>query len=271
MFQLIVVVVQKNCRGEKLRRIVISDIHGCAAELDQLLNKTKAQPGEVIFLGDYVDSGPDSIEVLNIVREWCRKGATALLGNHDDLFLQWLEGKELIFYYGGRNGGMATINSCLQRLGMERVEFSQLMRDIRKEIQIRKIIQDRFRAQIFFLQSLPLFKKEGQFIFVHAGINSKHGLDKTTKVEFLHLRDEFIYGYNRSETVIFGHTPTRKIHNQDNVYFGPNRVIGVDGGCAFGGQLNALIITNGEFSTTTVNKAFSPAARLADDSGNKSK
>ncbi|WP_404331629.1 metallophosphoesterase [Mesobacillus maritimus] len=237
-----------------MRKIAISDIHGCAAELDQLLIKTKAQPEEVIFLGDYVDSGPDSIEVLDMVKEWCRQGATALLGNHDDLFLQWLEEKENILYYGGRNGGMATINSCLHRMGMDQVAISQLLSDVRKENQIRKIIQDRFHSQISFIKSLPLFKMDSNLIFVHAGVNPKNGLEKTTKLEFLHLRDEFIYEYNFPETIIFGHTPTRKIHNQDNIYFGPNRVIGIDGGCAFGGQLNALILDNGEFSTTSVVK-----------------
>jgi serine/threonine protein phosphatase 1 len=237
---------------KKLRQIAISDIHGCAKELDQVLKNTKAHPEEVIFLGDYVDSGPDSIGVLDKVIEWSRQGATALLGNHDDLFLQWLEEKESILYYGGRNGGMATINSCLQRLGMDKVTISQLLSDVRKENQIRKIIKDRFHSQISFIRSLPLFKKESDLIFVHAGINPKNGLEKTKRLEFLHLRDEFIYKYNCPETVIFGHTPTRKIHNQDNVYFGPNRVIGIDGGCAFGGQLNALIINQGVFSTRSV-------------------
>ncbi|MGM0901911.1 MAG: metallophosphoesterase [Bacillota bacterium] len=235
-----------------MRQIVISDIHGCAVELDQLLIKTKAQPEEVIFLGDYVDSGPDSIEVLDRVKEWCSQGASALLGNHEELFLQWLEEKENILYYGGRNGGMATINSCLHRLGMDQVAISQLLSDVRKEYQVRNIIQDRFHEQISFIESLPLYKKNSELIFVHAGINPKNGLEKTTKLEFLHLRDEFIYEYNLSETVIFGHTPTRKLHNQDNVYFGPNRVIGIDGSCAFGGQLNALIIESGVFSTTSV-------------------
>lgn len=237
-----------------LRRIAISDIHGCAAELEQLLKKTKAQPEEVIFLGDYVDSGPDSMEVLDMVQEWCSQGATALLGNHDDLFLHWLEEKENILYYGGRNGGMATINSCLRRLGMGQLGISQLMSDVRKENQIRKSIQDNFKEQISFIQSLPLVKKDSDLIFVHAGINPKYGLEKTTKLEFLHLRDEFIYEYNKPETVIFGHTPTRKIHNEDNVYFGPNRVIGIDGACAFGGQLNALMIDNGMVTTTSVGK-----------------
>ena len=232
---------------------MISDIHGCATELDQLLQKTNAQPEEVIFLGDYVDSGPDSIRALDTVREWCIQGATALLGNHDDLFIKWLEDKEIIFYYG-RIGGMATINSCLSKLGIDRMEYSQLLDDEKKENEIRKIIKENYQDQFSFLQSLSLFKKETGLIFVHAGINPKKGLDKSNKVELLNIRNEFIYEYDDLETVIFGHTPTSKIHGQNGVYFGPNRVIGIDGGCAFGGQLNALIINEGMFSTAAVLK-----------------
>lgn len=234
-----------------MKKIVISDIHGCAAELAQLLQKTNARPEEVIFLGDYVDSGPDSLSVLETVREWCIQGAEALLGNHDDLFLQWLEDKEIIFYYG-RVGGIATINSFLHRLGMDRVEYSQLENDEKKENELRKIIKDHYDKQITFLQSRPLFKKDEELIYVHAGINPKKGLDKSNKIELLNIRNEFIYEYKGRETVIFGHTPASKIHGDNNVYFGPNRVIGIDGGCVFGGQLNALIISNGEFSSTSV-------------------
>lgn len=236
-----------------MRRIAISDIHGCAAELDQLLQKTSAQPDEVVFLGDYVDTGPDSIEVLEKVKEWCSQGAAALLGNHDDLFLRWLEGKEIIYYYG-KTGGIATINSCLQRLGLDKIDYTQLLHNEQKESEVRRLIQKEFQEQISFLKSCPLFKKESDLIFVHGGINPKKGLKKTTKTEFLHLRDEFIYEYNGQESVIFGHTPTKRIHKSNDVYFGKNRVIGIDGGCAFGGQLNALIIYDGHFSTEAVLK-----------------
>jgi serine/threonine protein phosphatase 1 len=236
-----------------MRRIAVSDIHGCAAELNLLLDKTKAQPGEVIFLGDYVDTGPNSIGVLDTVSEWCRQGATALLGNHDDSFLRWLEGKEIIYYYG-KTGGIATINSFLARLGVGTVDLAQLQHDEKKENDCRKMIQEHFQSYISFLQSCNLFKKESNLIFVHAGISPSKGLEKTTKTEFLHLRDEFIYEYSGQETVIFGHTPTKRIHKSNEIYFGPNSVIGIDGGCAFGGQLNALIIKDGEFCTEAIVK-----------------
>ena len=234
-----------------MRKIVISDIHGCVAELNGLLKKTSAQPEEVIFLGDYVDTGSESVAVVDTVRKWCNQGATALLGNHDDLFIQWLEEKEDIFYYG-RVGGIATINSCLQGIGMDQVEYSHLLNDVKKEKEIRKIILDTYQDQISFLQSLPLFKQEGEIIFVHAGIHPKKGLEKTTKDDFLNIRNEFIHHYQGLETVIFGHTQTSKIHAHNDIYFGENRVIGIDGGCAFGGQLNALMINDGNYTSHAV-------------------
>ncbi|WP_077211948.1 metallophosphoesterase [Bacillus dakarensis] len=236
-----------------MRKVVISDIHGCAEELKHLLQKINAQPKEVLFLGDYVDKGPDSIDVLEMVREWCSQGAEALLGNHDELLIQWLEDKEDIFYYG-RIGGVWTINSFLKRLGMDKVWYDDLLKNKDKENEIRKIIKDHYQEQIDFIKSRPLFKRESGFIFVHAGIDPIKGLEQTTREQFLHIRNEFIYHYEGSETVIFGHTQTSRIrdHHSTEVYFGDNNVIGIDGGCAFGGQLNALMIEDGKFTTASV-------------------
>ncbi|MCM3765540.1 metallophosphoesterase [Neobacillus niacini] len=157
-----------------MRKIAISDIHGCAAELDRLLEKTKAVAGEIIFLGDYVDTGPNSLDVAERVGEWCSQGATALLGNHDDLFLRWLEGKEIIYFYG-KTGGIATINSFLDRIEFERVEYTQLLHDENKENDIRKrskiIFSIRFpscnparylnRNQILFLSMRESIRRKG--------------------------------------------------------------------------------------------------------------
>jgi len=62
-------------------------------------------------------------------------------------------------------------------------------------------------------------------------------------MEFLWIREEFHVGYQGEKTVIFGHTPTYKLHQNPinyNAYFGENNIIGIDGGAVFGGQLHAL-------------------------------
>lgn len=238
--------------GDLPQRIVaISDVHGCTEELSELLEKVSAHPRELILLGDYVDSGPDSAGAVRTVMTWVQEGAVALLGNHDELFLQWLQGVEELFYYG-RVGGMKTINSFLRELGHQPVEYEELLRDREWEEEIRRSIREAFEAEIQFLAERPLTAQREGMLFVHAGIEPKKGLEKTRREQLLHIRDEFIYGYAGEQIVVFGHTRTRRIHGTDDVYFGPNRVIGIDGGCAFGGQLNALVVKNGQFQTVHV-------------------
>jgi serine/threonine protein phosphatase 1 len=185
---------------------------------------------------------------------WVENGAAALLGNHDELFLEWLAGHEDIFYYG-RIGGLATINSFLAKMGLNSVGYTELLDDNGKEREIRRRIIESFQGEISFLKERPLFMESREMIFVHAGIDPKRGLHKSYRQELLNIRDEFIYHYDGERTVVFGHTRTRKIHGSDEVYFGENRIIGIDGGCAFGGQLNALIIEDGGYDTAAVKKS----------------
>jgi hypothetical protein len=68
------------------RTIFIGDVHGCVRELSFLLNKVEPQPGDrLIFLGDLVDKGPDSLGVLNIARVMLASypGSTVIFGNHE--------------------------------------------------------------------------------------------------------------------------------------------------------------------------------------------
>lgn len=227
--------------GDNLRLIAISDIHGCNAQLQRLLEKVKAQPEELLFLGDYVDSGPDSAKVLQRIAALERQGAAALLGNHDALFLDWLKGLEDIRYYCDV-GGLNTINSFLSLLDIPPVDAFTICYNSRKEAEIRTLIQREFAAEIQFLATRPLYEKRDQFLFVHAGIDPEKGLLHTSKEQFLNIRESFIHRYQGEEFVVFGHTRTRRLHDTDHIYYGSNRVIGIDGGCAYGGQLNALII-----------------------------
>ncbi len=224
-----------------MRWIAISDIHGCDAQLQQLLEKVKAQPEELLFLGDYVDSGPDSARVLRRVAGLERRGSVALLGNHDALFLDWLQGLEDIRYYCDV-GGLNTINSFLSILGLPPVDAFSICFSSQKENEIRAVIQREFTTEIQFLSTRPLYEQREQLLFVHAGIHPENGLFQTSKEEFLNIRESFIHHYQGEEIVVFGHTRTRRLHGTDHIYRGSNRVIGIDGGCAYGGQLNALII-----------------------------
>src|ERR1019366_10607556 len=98
--------------------IVIGDIHGMAAKLESLLGQidmwcaanARAERRQLIFLGDYIDRGPDSREVLQIVQRLQAEGAICLRGNHEELMLQATESKRDLANFLA-NGGAATITS----------------------------------------------------------------------------------------------------------------------------------------------------------------
>src|ERR1700731_4877184 len=79
--------------------IVIGDIHGMAAKLENLLGQidtwcaanARAALRQLIFLGDYIDRGPDSRQVLRIVQRLQAEGAICLRGNHEELMLRATE------------------------------------------------------------------------------------------------------------------------------------------------------------------------------------
>jgi serine/threonine protein phosphatase 1 len=98
--------------------IVIGDIHGMAAKLESLLAQidmwcvanARAELRQLIFLGDYIDRGPDSREVLQIVQCLQAEGAICLRGNHEELILQATESERDLANFLA-NGGDATITS----------------------------------------------------------------------------------------------------------------------------------------------------------------
>ena len=95
------------------RILAIGDIHGRLDKLKALLGGISWIPDEdtLVFIGDYVDRGPDSAGVIDHIlglRKWSDK-VVCLRGNHEQIFLDFLEGKNTeTFLY---NGGQATIDS----------------------------------------------------------------------------------------------------------------------------------------------------------------
>ena len=75
-----------------MKRYVVGDIHGCFDELSQLITEIAKHAGieesyKIIFVGDYIDRGPDSRAVVNLVRKMESIGHVALMGNHEDMFV----------------------------------------------------------------------------------------------------------------------------------------------------------------------------------------
>lgn len=194
------------------RILAVGDLHGCVDKLQILMAGLGWNPEEdlLVFIGDYVDRGPDSagvIEHLLGLYQWT-DNIVCLKGNHEQILLDFLEGKnEQTFLF---NGGDATIESY----GGEEAGFPE----------------DHFE----FLISLPPYYETEDYIFVHAGLRDGIPLENQTEEDLIWIRDEFIYSdYDHGKLVIFGHTPRQEplvMHNK----------ICIDTGAVFGGNLTCL-------------------------------
>jgi serine/threonine protein phosphatase 1 len=220
-----------------IRTLVISDIHGCYQEFRELLELVKYKPkaDKLILLGDLVDRGPGSKEVVEYVIKLSREeNVIVLRGNHDQRFIDVMtyEGteEELKFF---DYGGLQAINSYQDNndndLPSERLK------------KVRHIIQSKYTHHITFLDSLPYFYEDQNHIFVHAGLNPnyKNWKEQPTR-DFMYIKDPFIFAKtNVNKKVVFGHTKTFDIHGSPEIWFGDDK-IGIDGGCVYGMQLNCL-------------------------------
>lgn len=201
------------------RRIfAIGDVHGCALELEALLEKMAFTPDDlIVFLGDYVDRGPDSRRVIDIVLELSeRNEVVALKGNHEALFLDFLDHPESsgagLFVL---NGGSATLANYASDDG--KIEIPE--------------------AHIRFLRELRLCFQTEDYFFVHAGVPPQplETLDiQKHEMAMLWSRQPFLSSqYKWEKMIVHGHTPMRSPEIL------PNR-INIDTGCVYDGKLTAV-------------------------------
>ena len=207
-----------------MRCYVIGDIHGCLDELRYLIEGLPLESGDrLVFLGDYVDRGPNSKGVLTYILELQKQEDlefVCLKGNHEDMFLAYLglpgQHGDMFLY----NGGQATLISY----GINS-----------KQAPLEEIISQISPDHIDFLKNLKMYFVMEPFICVHAGINPSKSLKKQTDSDLLWIRDEFIYNPHRLPyTVIFGHTP------RTSVLFDLPYKIGLDTGLVYGNKLSCL-------------------------------
>lgn len=226
------------------KAFIVSDIHGCYDELISLLNNHwNPDEEELVLLGDYIDRGAQSAEVLGFVYKHILDGGTALLGNHDQMLLDFLtfplvreaDYEDLHEMYGMwmYNGGAETVKSLLK---LKDAPTSAL--EARRAILAKADI-------INLLGLLEPYYELGDLLCVHAGIPIYRQPEwKTaTKDEMIWCRPMGMQKNNTSKTIIMGHTPTINLRKENSydVFIG-DRSIFIDGACAYGGQLNAIVI-----------------------------
>ncbi len=204
---------------------IIGDIHGSYNSLTALLQLVEHRADTIVFLGDYIDRGPDSKKVVERVLQLKRKRphVITLLGNHEYMLLNYLAGldDDLFIKVGGRE--------TLTSYGLSPGISSQDARDAFP------------RDHLAFLQDLPMLWENQHGIYVHAGLQPGIHLSRQTGEWCLWVRDEFIQSsYNFGKPVVFGHTVFKNPLIQKNK-------IGIDTGAVYGQSLTALLLPEMEF------------------------
>jgi serine/threonine protein phosphatase 1 len=201
------------------RIFAIGDIHGCLSRLEDLMLRIDIDREEdtLVFVGDYIDRGPDSKGVIDYILEMKRtiKNVICLLGNHEQMFLNYILHRcDEDLYLG--NGGMTTLASY---------GFSDA------GSRHYPVLPDDHRH---FFSELSLYYETEAYIFAHAGLRPATPLPEQDPEDLIWIRQEFISSaYDFGKTVIFGHTPLFK------PLIEPNK-IGIDTGAVYGGKLTCI-------------------------------
>lgn len=190
----------------------IGDIHGCYPQFCALLDKLKlAKTDKLVLLGDYVDRGLQSKEVLDKIIELKESGfeVVPLLGNHEYMMLQTIQQPQY-FDMWMINGGWST----LQSFGCENPNE----------------IDDEY---IDLLSDMPLYHVSDNFIFVHAGFDDEVEDPYSNKEAMLWSRkEEYNKAFIKEHIVLHGHTPIPVEKLRSNLKSGHN-VINIDTGCVY--------------------------------------
>jgi diadenosine tetraphosphatase ApaH/serine/threonine PP2A family protein phosphatase len=241
---------------------IIGDVHGCCDELEELLahlgwrielrgqgDKRRADiitpgPHRIIFVGDLVDRGPRSPDVLRIVMALVESGrAHCVPGNHDDKFIRWLKGNPVKLTHG--------LEATTEQMATEPQSFH------------KSVLQ--------FLTQLPAYLRldGSNLIVAHAGITADlightsersrrfclYGdTDGKTDENGLSLRYNWAARYHGKPLVVYGHTPVAEPTSVNNT-------LCIDTGCCFGGALTAFRYPERTFVAVPARKIYATRAR----------
>ena len=212
---------------------IIGDVHGCLPELEKLIRKLGYKKEndsyyhpdnrKLVFVGDIVDRGPDSMGVLRLIMKLCSQNvALMVLGNHDDRLFRYLKGNKVEVKHG------------LETTAEE----------------LRSVSEEEKQDIMSFLENIPTYYvlDDGNLIAVHAGIKESYVGKYTKKIrEFclyglttgeiseigIPVRLDWAKDYKGETLIVYGHTPRLAVYRQNNT-------ICVDTGCVFMNRLSAL-------------------------------
>ena len=221
-----------------IRIYAVGDVHGRSDLLERLLAAIDADCKQrpiaspiTVFLGDYIDRGSDSQNVLNLLLQWRQHHeAIFLSGNHETFLPRFLADPRSLNEWR-QYGGLETLLSY----GLKPTINPDHNEEIRLATELANILP---REHLDFLKSLDLSFSCGDFLFVHAGVRPCVPIHEQTEEDLLWIRDDFLTWKEPFERfVVHGHTPVSEPDLR------PNR-INIDTGAYATGRLTCVIIEN---------------------------
>lgn len=210
--------------------LVIGDVHGCADELQELLDR--ASPDAVVLVGDLFTKGPEPARVWEIVRGFPEGRLKAVLGNHDARLLEAQDG--------------ARPHDSHAREVIDKLDRSD-------------------PSWSGWLRALPLFERADGYVVVHAGLHPSGDLARTSRSQALTLRrwpkEEpscpfWWQVYEGEQGVIFGHDAARGLVRVERS--GRPLLVGLDTGCVYGGQLSGWFPEHDRLVQVPAKRAYCP-------------
>ncbi|MES1983558.1 MAG: metallophosphoesterase [Pseudomonadota bacterium] len=221
--------------GDDKRVYAIGDIHGRADLLIDLLRRIDDNdadcipcPTELILLGDLIDRGPQSCQVVDHALKLARAGVPIrfIKGNHEEIFVEAARGDVASVRFFCRIGGEQTLLSY----GLSAADYAKMKAEDIGQWMLANIP----RAHVDFLDSFSDMIEMGDYVFVHAGVRPGVALNAQNSQDLHWIRGDFLKCPDPfDKVVIHGHTITQEVDEH------PNR-IGIDTGAYLSGRLTAI-------------------------------
>lgn len=218
----------KYADQKRKRTLIIGDVHGCLDELQRLLDTMDYSPEDrLVFVGDLINKGPDSLGVLEYVDSL---DAEVILGNHELGFVQFIKGN-----YPGNTE-------------MEETK-AQLIPNLDRWVQ--------------WMENLLVFIETSDFLVIHAGLPPETSSENVDKYVATNIRTWDGIGRDLGnpdnppwyelvtydKLIIFGHWANQGLLVRDDV-------IGLDSGCVYGNQLSGLELPSGRIYQVEAKKTY---------------
>lgn len=235
------------------RTFAIGDIHGDLESVERVFRRLPdLEKGDtVVFVGDYIDRGPSSAQVIAFVRKLAKAGpakVVALRGNHEDAWLRVVDEGWPEFVLPPGNGCLAAMRSFTGGpvAGPE---------DLPRPEESSALLKGSFfpKDVVAWMRGLPFWHEDEHAIYVHAGLprgpkGFLHPSKAPAPAALLWLRDEDFFRNYRGKLVVFGHTATAYLPPELSTYTPQDPLdvwagpccVGLDTGAGKGGFLTAI-------------------------------